>query len=106
MVLPSGGPYPQASRKACKRTSNDHHRGPVVAQQAVVARVAGSQDRPGNPPAAQAGSSQGNRPRSVLRIPALEASYVDGHFECADSSHLPRSSDILRLMRVVQTVVL
>ena len=77
LVLPSGSSDPKASRKACKRAGNHHPRGPSVAEQAVVARAASSQDRPANRAANRAAVPQNRGPQQVFRIPALESSYVE-----------------------------
>ena len=77
MVSPVGGSDPETARKARKRAGDDHPRRSAVANQALVARAAGSSDRPADHSPARLGGSQSGRPQSVFRIPALETGYVE-----------------------------
>ena len=77
MVLSAGSSDPETARKARKRAGDDHPRRSAVANQTLVARAAGSSDRPADHSPARLGGSQSGRPQSVFRIPALETSYVE-----------------------------
>ena len=77
LVLSAGGSDPETARKARKRASDDHPRRSAVADQALVARAAGSSDRPADHSPARLGGSQSGGPQSVFRIPALEFGYLE-----------------------------
>ena len=76
-MLPTGGSDPEASCKARKRAGDDHPHRSSVPDQTVVARAAGSQDRPADHSPARLGGSQSGGPQSVFCIPALETGYLE-----------------------------
>ena len=77
MVLPAGGSNPETARKARKRAGDDHPRRSALADQTVVARAAGSSDRPADHSPARLRGSQSGGPKCVFCIPALETGYLE-----------------------------